>query len=327
MRLDCHQCLLPWRSRRPSARSDRLSPAFAIARTCCSLLAAASFVEYASDTYAGNLADFVRRPAGHRRVAVAALGARRGAARTRLARSTYEAVWPVVRLGRGVCGRFFDEYRALCGVDGYAPSQRSGDGCTLHRGDRHVDASIKAHARPGRRAHPEVSLCEHIRNDEVRHYKHFLQFFDRYDAHEKQQPLSRSSPSSRAASSRPVTAMPRSAFGMPSPRCTSGRRTSRGPAASSRHSSRVARMVRTALPRGAGAQDDAEAAEAVRRSASSLIQPILTPVALADPPGRCCADPGVSNGFERSAGVRMSSSTGAHHASTSPSPSSSTVKP
>ena len=145
------------------------------------LLAAASFVEYASDTYAGNLAEFVADQPD-----IAAWLSQHWEPEEmqhgRALRAYVETVWPAFDW-EGSYATFFDEYKALCGVDGYAPSQglEMAARCIVETGTSTIYRAIRDLADEP----VLVQLTEHIRNDEVRHYKHFLQYFDRYDAHEK----------------------------------------------------------------------------------------------------------------------------------------------
>ncbi len=145
------------------------------------LLAAASFVEFASDTYAGNLADFVADQPD-----IAEWLSRRWEPEElqhgRALRAYVQAVWPSFDWERAYAA-FFDEYRALCGVEGYAASRglEMAARCIVETGTSTLYKAIRDLADE-----PVLAqLAEHIRNDEVRHYKHFLQYFDRYDAGER----------------------------------------------------------------------------------------------------------------------------------------------
>ena len=144
------------------------------------LLAAASFVEFASDTYAGNLADFVADEPD-----IAAWLSHHWEPEElqhgRALRAYVEAVWPDFDWP-ATYARFFDEYRALCGVEGYAPTRglEMAARCIVETGTSTIYRAIRDLADEP----VLVRLTEHIRSDEVRHYKHFLQFFDRYDARE-----------------------------------------------------------------------------------------------------------------------------------------------
>jgi hypothetical protein len=144
-------------------------------------LAAASFVEYASDTYAGNLADFVRDEPDMARW-LSERWEPEEVQHGRALRAYVEAVWPAFDW-EGAYARFFEEYKVLCGVEGYAASRglEMAARCIVETGTSTIYRALRDLAdEPVLR-----QLCEHIRSDEVRHYKNFLQFFDRFDAHEK----------------------------------------------------------------------------------------------------------------------------------------------
>ncbi len=145
------------------------------------LLAAASFVEYASDTYAGNLAEFVDDQPD-----IAEWLSQRWEPEEmqhgRALRQYVQTVWPSFDWD-GAYEAFFDEYRALCGLEGYAASRglEMAARCIVETGTSTLYKAIRDLADEP----VLVKLTEHIRNDEVRHYKHFLQYFDRYNAHER----------------------------------------------------------------------------------------------------------------------------------------------
>ncbi len=145
------------------------------------LLAAASFVEYASDTYAGNLAEYV---ADEPDIAqwLSQHWEPEELQHGRALRTYVETVWPAFDW-EAAYARFFDEYRTLCGVEGYASSQglEMAARCIVETGTSTIYRAIRDLADEP----VLVQLTERIRNDEVRHYKHFLQYFDRYDAREK----------------------------------------------------------------------------------------------------------------------------------------------
>jgi rubrerythrin len=144
------------------------------------LLAGASFVEYASDTYAGNLADYVADQPD-----IAAWLSEHWEPEElqhgRALRAYVEAVWPSFDW-EAAYARFFDEYRLLCGLEGYAATQalEMAARCIVETGTSTIYRAIRDLADEP----VLVQLTERIRSDEVRHYKHFLQYFDRYDAHE-----------------------------------------------------------------------------------------------------------------------------------------------
>ena len=145
------------------------------------LLAAASFIEFASDTYAGNLAGFF----GDEPDIAAWLSQQWEAEEVqhgRALRAYVEAVWPEFEWDRAY-RNFFAEYSKLCGTEGYESSQglEMAARCVVEMGTSTAYKAIRDLAdEPVLRR-----LAEQIRSDEVRHYKHFLKFFDRYDAHEK----------------------------------------------------------------------------------------------------------------------------------------------
>ncbi len=145
------------------------------------LLGAASFIEFASDTYAGNLAEFFRDEPD-----IAAWLSQHWEPEEvqhgRALRAYVEAVWPEFEWQRAY-DDFFVEYSKLCGTEGYEST------CGLEMAARCVVETGTSTAYKAIRDFADepvlVRLVEHIRSDEVRHYKHFLQFFDRYHAREK----------------------------------------------------------------------------------------------------------------------------------------------
>jgi ferritin len=145
------------------------------------LLAAASFIEFASDTYAGNLAEFFRDDpdiahwlSQHWEPEEVQHG--------RALRAYVQRVWP--QFDWDVAYRdFFVEYSKLCGSEGYESTRglEMAARCVVETGTSTAYRAIRDFADEP----VLVGLAEHIRSDEVRHYKHFLKFFDHYDAHEK----------------------------------------------------------------------------------------------------------------------------------------------
>lgn len=144
------------------------------------LLAAASFIEIASDVYAGNLAEFfIDEPdiaawlSEHWEVEEVQHG--------RALRAYVEKVWPEFDWQAAYDG-FFVEYSKLCGVDGYESTRglEMAARCVVETGTSTAYRAIRDFADEP----VLVRLAEHIRSDEVRHYKYFLKFFDRYDARE-----------------------------------------------------------------------------------------------------------------------------------------------
>lgn len=145
------------------------------------LLAAASFIEFASDTYAGNLAEFFHDEpdiaqwlAHHWEVEEVQHG--------RALRAYVQKVWPEFDWETAYRD-FYVEYSKLCGTEGYESSRglEMAARCVVEMGTSTSYLAIRELADEP----VLVRLAEHIRSDEVRHYKHFLQFFDRYNAREK----------------------------------------------------------------------------------------------------------------------------------------------
>lgn len=145
------------------------------------MLAAASFIEFASDTYAGNLSEFF---AGEPDIAdwLSQHWEVEEVQHGRALRAYVEKVWPEFEWDAAYRS-FYDEYQKLCGAEGYEST------CGLEMAARCV---VETGTSTAYRAIRDLAdepvlkqLAEHIRSDEVRHYKHFLQFFDRYDAREK----------------------------------------------------------------------------------------------------------------------------------------------
>ena len=145
------------------------------------LLAAASFIEFASDTYAGNLAAFFEDEpdiadwlSQHWEVEEVQHG--------RALRAYVQKVWPEFDWDTAYHD-FFVEYSKLCGSEGYESTRglEMAARCVVETGTSTAYRAIRDLADEP----VLVRLAEHIRSDEVRHYKHFLKFFDRYDAREK----------------------------------------------------------------------------------------------------------------------------------------------
>ena len=145
------------------------------------MLAAASFIEFASDTYAGNLSDFFRDEpdiaewlSDHWEAEEVQHG--------RALRAYVLTVWPEFDWETAYRD-FFVEYSKLCGSEGYESTRglEMAARCVVETGTSTAYRAIRDFADE-----PVLAqLAEHIRSDEVRHYKHFLKFFDRYDAREK----------------------------------------------------------------------------------------------------------------------------------------------
>ncbi len=140
------------------------------------LLVSASFIESGSDTYAGNLATYYARVpdaadwlAEHWEAEELQHG---------LALRRYvEHVWPEFDWERGYM-RFFDEYSKTCSIDQFEPTE------ALEMAARCVvETGTAAYYRALEQASDEPvlrDLTRRISNDEVRHYKHFYQFFNRF---------------------------------------------------------------------------------------------------------------------------------------------------
>ncbi len=145
------------------------------------MLAAASFIEFASDTYAGNLADYYREDA---EIAgwLSNHWEKEELQHGRALRAYVERVWPDFAWERAY-GDFFGEYSKICGIEGYAPTRglEMAARCVVETGTSTFYKAIRDLADEP----VLIGLTEHIRADEVRHYKHFLQFFDRYRARER----------------------------------------------------------------------------------------------------------------------------------------------
>ena len=150
------------------------------------MLAAASFIEFASDTYAGNLSEFYRDEPD-----VAAWLSQQWEQEELqhgLALRAYVvAVWPEFPW-QAAYDTFFEEYKALCGEDGYEATRalELAARCVVETGTSTFYRALRDLADE-----PVLyQLAEHIRSDEVRHYKHFLTYFDRYHRVERNSKLS-----------------------------------------------------------------------------------------------------------------------------------------
>lgn len=140
------------------------------------LLVSASFIESGSDTYAGNLATYYARvpeAAGWLAEHWEAEELQHGVALRRYV----EQVWPEFDWERGYA-RFFDEYSQTCSIDQFEPTE------ALEMAARCVvETGTAAYYRALEQASDEPvlrDLTRRISNDEVRHYKHFLHFFNRF---------------------------------------------------------------------------------------------------------------------------------------------------
>lgn len=140
------------------------------------LLVSASFIESGSDTYAGNLATYYARvpdAAGWLSEHWEAEELQHGLALRRYV----EHVWPEFDWERGYA-RFFAEYSKTCSIDQFEPTE------ALEMAARCVvETGTAAYYRALEQASDEPvlrDLTRRISNDEVRHYKHFYQFFNRF---------------------------------------------------------------------------------------------------------------------------------------------------
>lgn len=145
------------------------------------LLVSASFIESGSDTYAGNLATYYARvpdAAGWLSEHWEAEELQHGLALRRYV----EHVWPEFDWERGYA-RFFDEYSKTCSIDQFEPTE------ALEMAARCVvETGTAAYYRALEQASDEPvlrDLTRRISNDEVRHYKHFYQFFNRFAESER----------------------------------------------------------------------------------------------------------------------------------------------
>lgn len=140
------------------------------------LLVSASFIESGSDTYAGNLATYYARvpdAAGWLAEQWEAEELQHGLALRRYV----EHVWPEFDWERGYA-RFFADYSQTCSIDQFEPTE------ALEMAARCVvETGTAAYYRALEQASDEPvlrDLTRRISNDEVRHYKHFLHFFNRF---------------------------------------------------------------------------------------------------------------------------------------------------
>ncbi|WP_029045842.1 ferritin [Cupriavidus sp. amp6] len=145
------------------------------------LLVSASFIESGSDTYAGNLATYYARvpdAAGWLSEHWEAEELQHGLALRRY----IEQVWPEFDWEAGYA-RFFDEYSETCSIDQFEPTE------ALEMAARCVvETGTAAYYRALEQASDEPvlrDLARRIANDEVRHYKHFYQFYNRFAGSER----------------------------------------------------------------------------------------------------------------------------------------------
>lgn len=150
-------------------------------RTLFYLLAAASFIESGSDTYAGNLASY------YADVPDAADWLSRHWESEELQhglalRRYVEHVWPEFDWARGY-QRFFDEYSKTCSIDNFERTQalEMAARCVVETGTASYYRALElASDEPVLR-----DLTRRIANDEVRHYKHFFRYFNSLSRRER----------------------------------------------------------------------------------------------------------------------------------------------
>jgi len=147
------------------------------------LVASASFVESGSDLYAGNLAQYYadRPETAHWLIHH---WEREELQHGRALRRYVETVWPEFDWERGYA-RFFEEYSVTCSVDQFEPTQalEMVARCVVEMG---TATFYRAIAQAAAEADEPVlrDLASRISADEVRHYKHFLRFFNECNASE-----------------------------------------------------------------------------------------------------------------------------------------------
>ncbi len=167
------------------------------------LLVSASFIESGSDTYAGNLATYYARvPEAAEWLSEhwEAEELQHGLALRRYV----EHVWPEFDWERGY-ERFFQEYSETCSIDQFEPTEalEMAARCVVETGTAAYYRALElASDEPVLRA-----LTRRIANDEVRHYKHFYRFFNRF-AESEQVGRARVLGASRGGSWRSRTRMP-----------------------------------------------------------------------------------------------------------------------
>jgi hypothetical protein len=152
-------------------------------RTLFYLVASASFIESGSDLYAGNLAQYYadQPEAAHWLIHH---WEREELQHGRALRHYVETVWPEFDWERGYA-RFFEEYSVTCSIDQFEPTQalEMVARCVVEMG---TATFYRAIAQAAAEANEPVlrDLASRISTDEVRHYKHFLRFFNECNARE-----------------------------------------------------------------------------------------------------------------------------------------------
>lgn len=145
------------------------------------LLAGTSFLEIASDTYAGNLAQHCGRDPK----VVAWIVERWQGEELRHGRALrcyIERVWPEFPW-QAAFDSFFSEYRHSCGVERYEATAclEMAARCVVETGTSTCYQAIRDIAEE-----PVLTqLVERIRCDEIQHYKRFLHYFQRYGQRER----------------------------------------------------------------------------------------------------------------------------------------------
>jgi len=144
------------------------------------LLTAASFVEIASDLYAGNLVDYF---CGDGEVCdwLAEQWQGEEIQHGKALRRYVETVWPQFDWAAAY-GEFRRDYARYCRPEelGPTPGLEMAARCVVETGTATLYTTLE-------RVSPEpvlAQLARHIRNDEVRHYRHFFHHFQRYRGRE-----------------------------------------------------------------------------------------------------------------------------------------------
>ncbi|WP_124079757.1 ferritin-like domain-containing protein [Pigmentiphaga humi] len=149
-------------------------------KTLFFLLCSASFIESGSDLYTRNLVTYYRDDSD-----VADWLGRHWEPEElqhgRALRAYIERVWPEFRWQEAF-DSFFADYSQRCTLEEFEPTRalELAARCVVEMGTATLYRSLAAYA-------PEPVLREiatHIRTDEVRHYKHFYQYFNLYNGRE-----------------------------------------------------------------------------------------------------------------------------------------------
>jgi len=144
------------------------------------LLCSASFIESGSDLYTRNLIEYYQDDPD----VAGWLGSRwepEELQHGRALRAYIEHVWPDFDW-QSAFDSFFSEYSQRCTLEEFEPTKalELAARCVVEMGTASLYRSLAAYA-------PEPVLREittHIRTDEVRHYKYFYLYFNRYNAQE-----------------------------------------------------------------------------------------------------------------------------------------------